>query len=66
MSQNTSGPYDAHLFLNLTPEQEVKFREYARQHPAPTMYDKWVITHPVCRDEWAKLGYSIPEPEPEH
>ncbi len=53
------------LFRSLTDEEETQFRAYARQTP-PADLSKWAIYHPVCREEWIKLGLgSTSEPRPD-
>jgi hypothetical protein len=42
------------LFRSLSDEEEEIFREYARTHEPD--YRNWETDHPVCRDEWIKLG----------
>ena len=42
------------LFRSLTDTEEAEFREYARTND-PDL-EKWEILHPVCRDEWVKMG----------
>lgn len=41
------------MFKELTPEQELEFRQYAMNDRCPDL-DKWEIYHPVCRDQWRK------------
>jgi len=46
--------YDHFLFRTLTDKEAERFREYARtQWPDPR---QWPIYHPVCREEWTRLG----------
>ena len=48
-------------FRTLSPEEEEEFRAYARENlPEP---GKWEICHPVCRDEWTKLGMAPAQAE---
>ncbi len=42
------------LFRSLDDVEEAAFRAYAREH-APVAKD-WAVTHPVCRQEWRRLG----------
>lgn len=52
------------LFRSLTDGDEENFRRYARMNnPPSTAFDEWVTYHPVCRDEWRKLGVA-PEGAP--
>lgn len=46
-------------FKTLTPEEEIMFRQYARDIDPPDMAH-WSIYHPVCRDEWTKRGIQPP------
>lgn len=42
------------FFRELTEEETAEFQRYAREHdPEP---EKWSIYHPVCREEWRRLG----------
>lgn len=45
---------DNFMFRDLTDAEEEQFRQYAREHD-PDL-SKWEIFHPICRDEWEKLG----------
>lgn len=45
---------DHYLFRSLTDAEEEQFREYARTHE-PNLA-QWDICHPICRDEWRRLG----------
>lgn len=42
-------------FRTLTEAEEVEFRNDARENPPPDL-EKWDLYHPVCRDEWEKMG----------
>lgn len=44
------------LFRSLTDEEEENFRRYARENDPPMDPEDWSVLHPVCRDEWRKLG----------
>lgn len=46
---------DIPLFRELSPEEEQDFRQMAREHN-PSEYRNVELLHPVCRDEWRKLG----------
>jgi hypothetical protein len=42
------------IFRELSETEAERFREYARAHdPEP---GSWEIYHPVCREEWTRLG----------
>lgn len=41
-------------FIKLDSEEEESHRQYAREHDPDSA--QWNIYHPVCRDEWSKLG----------
>lgn len=43
------------FFRTLDATEEEQFREYARTHD-PRDIQQWMVSHPVCRDEWEKLG----------
>lgn len=43
------------LFRSLTDAEEASFRAHARANPPPA--GAWDVLHPVCRDEWIKLGH---------
>ena len=47
------------LFKELTPEEELETREYARDTDPPNL-EHWEIYHPVCREEWMKRGIKPP------
>ena len=42
------------MFRSLTDAEEVSFREYAQTNEPDLT--KWEILHPVCRDEWVRMG----------
>lgn len=44
------------LFRSLDDSEVEAFREYARKNDPPTTANGWVLTHPVCRAEWRKIG----------
>ena len=47
-------------FRHLSPEEELEFRQYAREHPAEAKErletDTLCVVHPVVRDEWQRMG----------
>lgn len=43
------------IFRDLSPEEEMKFREWARINNPPDI-NKWDMYHPVVRQEWEKRG----------
>ena len=47
------------MFRDLSPEEEQEFRQWARENDPPELKN-WEIYHPVCRDEWMKLGIKPP------
>ena len=49
---------NARFFRKLDETEEKNFRLYARGSE-PDM-KQWGIYHPVCRDEWVKLGFKPP------
>ena len=52
------------FFRDLNPAEELEFRDYARTHD-PRDWDQWCVSHPVCRDEWTKLGKEVFPPKEE-
>ena len=47
------------MFRSLDDVGELTFREYARTHVdgvAAMSVEDWSVLHPVCRDEWRRLG----------
>ena len=46
---------DNWLFRDLDDMEEEAFRLHAQAHPPEDM-GKWDIYHPVCREEWVKMG----------
>lgn len=49
------------FFRVLSPSEEEDFRAYARENLPES--GKWEIYHPVCRDEWTKLGQAPAQAE---
>lgn len=49
-------------FRELDAAEEASFREYARTHE-PGDWGDWCLSHPVCRDEWTKLGKEVLPPK---
>lgn len=67
MTLNPDGSYTSNefLFRSLTAAEVEEFRVYARENDPPMRptiagggpdTDRLSILHPVCRDEWARLG----------
>ena len=50
------------LLRTLSIQEEIKFREYARSSDPHT--SKWEIFHPICIDEWRKLGWVFEKGQP--
>jgi hypothetical protein len=50
------GPYDGWLFKKLSAEEEKRFRQHARRFGVPPEAENWDLFHPVCREEWEKMG----------
>jgi wyosine [tRNA(Phe)-imidazoG37] synthetase (radical SAM superfamily) len=53
------------VFRDLDAAGEEEFREYARTHD-PRDWNQWCCSHPVCRDEWTKLGKALTPPPEEN
>jgi hypothetical protein len=62
--ERTPTPLPTAFFRELTPAEEEEFRVYARTH-APLDWNQWCLSHPVCRDEWTKLGLALTAPPEE-
>ena len=45
---------DLHLFRTLSSKEAARFRRYAQRNEPDA--SKWDVCHPVCREEWARLG----------
>jgi hypothetical protein len=43
------------LFKELDEKETEQYREFARTH-VPEDLKKWELYHPVCREEWIKMG----------
>jgi hypothetical protein len=48
-------------FRTLDPKEEAEFRQYARSNPDEARRRMacsggWEVIHPICRDEWTKMG----------
>jgi hypothetical protein len=43
-------------FRDLTADEVETFRQYARDHEPPATAAQVSLCHPVCRDEWRRLG----------
>ena len=43
------------VYRELTPQEEIEFRDYAQVNDPPSI-DDWEIYHPVCREVWMERG----------
>jgi hypothetical protein len=55
MTDRYQGIMPDSLFRLLTPREEEKFRQWARDNWSPTLPENFGSFHPAVRDEWRKI-----------